>query len=254
MYGSIASFSHDAENPLPQRADYRGIIDLKAALPDGVDAEQLLEFHAGESARYPETYRVEALQAHITIGKEVSANATQQHHGHAFKSKDRLQIVQTRLDGFGFSRLAPYQSWESFRDEARRLWAIYRTVVQPTRVTRVAVRYINRLDLPLPFDDLTDYLRTVPEVAPDLPQGLAGYFMRLVIPNDDIESVLVINQALIEPTTEDMSSVILDFDLSRQANLPSDEDALWTIFDVLRERKNEVFEACITDRARELFR
>src|SRR5207253_4384748 len=101
------------------------------------------------------------------------------HIGYTFTSSDGLQAFQSRLDGFTFSRLAPYNGWESFCSEARRLWNIYREVTQPQAVTRAAVRYINRLDLPLPIRDLKDYLRTVPEVSPDLPQGLSGYFMQL---------------------------------------------------------------------------
>ena len=50
------------------------------------------------------------------------------------------QLVQARANGFTAHRLAPYEGWETFRHEARRLWDVYRQTVRP-KVARVAVRY-----------------------------------------------------------------------------------------------------------------
>jgi uncharacterized protein (TIGR04255 family) len=54
-------------------------------------------------------------------------------------------------------------------------------------ITRLVVRYINKIDIPLPVGDLKEYLRTFPEVSSDLPQGLSGYFLQLQIPQEDNE-------------------------------------------------------------------
>lgn len=115
------------------------------------------------------------------------------------------------------------------------------------------MRYINRLDLPLPVKELKDYLRTVPDVSSDLPQALAGYFMQLRIPLEDVKSLLVVNQAIIDPAKPGVASVALDNDVFRVDDLPTDEPGIWDSFDVLRNRKNDVFEASITDKTRELF-
>lgn len=139
------------------------------------------------------------VQGQIQAGSTVAASASQTPIGYRFLSGDGKQILQARLDGFTFSRLAPYGKWEAFRDEARRLWELYRAVTNPTRVDCVAVRYINRLDLPLPLSDFKDYLRTVPEVSPDLPQGLSDYFMQLQLPQEDLEGMLIVNEVIIPP-------------------------------------------------------
>ncbi|MFN5625028.1 MAG: TIGR04255 family protein, partial [Planctomyces sp.] len=49
------------------------------------------------------------------------------------------------------------------------------------------------------------------------------------------------------------TSVVLDIDLFQDHALPNDEAELWKCFEALHDRKNEIFEACITDAARELF-
>ncbi len=151
------------------------------------------------------------------------------------------------------SRLAPYQRWESFRDEARRLWNKYAAVVQAEKISRVAVRYINRINIPLPLGDFSEYLRTVPEVSSDLPQGLSGYIMHLAIPLEDIKCLCLLNEAIVSPSAPETVSVVLDIDVFRTVELPTDQAELWDLVEVLRERKNLIFEACITDKARELF-
>jgi uncharacterized protein (TIGR04255 family) len=97
-----------------------------------------------------------------------------------------------------------------FATEARRLWDLYRSVARPSKLIRLAVRYINRIDIPLPLNDFKDYLRTVPEVSPALPQGLTGYFMHLEIPLADIKSLALINETIIEPASQNVVSVVLD--------------------------------------------
>ena len=236
------------------------LIDIQFKGPETTPA-QLLELQSGEGGSYPEKkplYFASILLDGTQPGEPPgfsSSGSTQR--GWAFVAADKLQIWHVRTDGFTFSRLVPYQSWEPFRAEARRLWDLTRPFLKPEAVTRVAVRYINRLEFPLPLRDFKDYLLTVPEVSPRLPQGLLTYFMQLQIPQEDIQALLVLNQQLL-PTQPDSqpktASVILDIDLFRAHELPQDEEGLWDLFEKLHEKKNEVFEGCITDRTRELIK
>lgn len=229
------------------------IIDLRVELPPETGLTELNKTHGGQETTYPTVEQLHAAFGQMQIGPRVSATAGSQHIGYLFRSEDGKQIYQARLDGFTMSRLAPYENWNALRDEARRLWDIYRSVVNPAKVVRLAVRYINRVDIPLPLKDFKDYLRTVPEVSPDLPQGLRGYFMQLAIPLQDIGSDALINETVIEPASQDVVSVALDIDIFRSADMPTTEEGIWGFFEELRFRKNQVFEACVTDKARELF-
>lgn len=81
-----------------------------------------------------------------------------------------------------------------------------------------------------------------------------GFFMRVAIPQDDLKGVLLINQTIVPPPKPEVTSVVLDIDLFRETDVSTDEQSVWEFFEKLRERKNEVFEACITDNARRLIR
>ncbi len=246
----MATSRHYPKAPITE-----AIIDLRVELPEGIGVADLEKVHDGLKSAYPTRKNRILAEVQGQIGDQGAATAARSKHlGYLFTSRDEKQVFQARLDGYTMSRLAPYESWEPFRDEAQRLWGMYRSIAKPKKVTRLAVRYINRLDLPLPVADLKDYLRTVPEVSSELPQNLAGYFMQLRIPQEDIKSLLVVNQAIIDPAKPGVASVVLDNDIFRVDDLPTDEQGIWDFFEVLRQRKNDVFEASITDQLRELFK
>jgi uncharacterized protein (TIGR04255 family) len=230
------------------------ILDIQVKMSDGTSLASLAKVGGMVEDAYPSRQDRVQFESEFTVGPDVgmAARQSQSQLGYIFISADERQSFQARLDGFTFSRLAPYTGWASFRDEARKLWDHYKSAVDVGTVTRLAVRYINRLDLPLPMGDLKDYLRTVPEVSPDLSQGLSGYFMQLQIPQEDIGGTLILNQAMLPPSSPNIVSVLLDIDLYRDANVSSDNEAMWELFEKLRASKNHIFESCITEKAKEL--
>jgi uncharacterized protein (TIGR04255 family) len=181
-----------------------------------------------------------------------TATANQDQLGYAFIGGQRKHVVQFRVNGFTFSRLAPYETWEQLRDEAKTLWGSYRQIVGALPVVRVGLRYVNQLDLPLPVRDFRDFIRSYPEISSDLSQQLTGFFMQVQIPQADIGAMLLLNEAMVPPTTPDVVSLVLDIDVFKQGlKLESDEE-VWNAMEALRSRKNLIFEACITNNTREL--
>lgn len=229
------------------------VIDIQVTATVHVD--RLAEAIKGES-NYPTSEKVYAVSGAMMFGPEAntSTSARAETVGYVCRSSDGLQIYQARTNGFTFSRLAEYTSWSEVSAEARRLWEKYRSIASPTDVKRIALRYVNRLDIPLPLRDFATYLRTVPHLSSDLPQGLSSYFMQLQLPVPDLQGTCVINQTIIEPPAKPNTvAVVLDIDLFRSTDVATDETSLWEQLEQLRHEKNRVFEACITDEARRLF-
>src|SRR6201999_1019372 len=89
--------------------------------------------------------------------------------GKRLESDDKKRVVQTQLAGQSVSRLQPYANWADLKAESQRAWGIYRDVMKPNAVTRLALRYINRIDIPQKGPvKIDDYLRTYVEVSPDI--------------------------------------------------------------------------------------
>lgn len=231
------------------------LIDLRIKMPVDGGLSSLKNFGHHIQAEYPKQNEIVVLENQIHIGQDgASTSANQPVLGYRFLSPDDKQIVQARLDGFSFSRLAPYQEWETFRDEARRLWDIYQIATDSKTVSGLTVRYINRLDLPLPFNDFKEYLLTIPEISPKISQGLSDYFMQLKIPQEDVGAMLVLTEAIIPYSKDDMISVLLDINLFADVDFYSNGDDHWRLLETFRIRKNEIFEGCITDKTRELLK
>ena len=231
------------------------IIDLRTTLPEDRSLEQFAEIRTRIAERFPKSELLHRGSFLAQVGPRMSmkVDTSQEQYGYRFASADGLDIFQARMDGFAVNRLAPYESWEKFRDLAREMWEVYKAVCSPLQVNRVAVRYINHLDLPGGEINLNEYLLTVPEIGPALPQGLSHFFMQLSCPQPDIGSMLLINEALPQ-SAADKTSILLDFDLFREHVWPiEDEDSVWAFLEILRDRKNLAFEASITDTTRRLY-
>ena len=229
------------------------VIDIQCAGASNIEARDGIN---ADEASYAPGEKLFAARGQVLFVPDASpvATASSEPLGFLFRSNDGLHIYQARTNGFTFSRLAEYTTWNAVSAEARRLWDKYRSVARPTSVTRIALRYVNRLDLPLPIKDFSDYLRTAPQLSTDLPQGLSAYFMQLQLPMPDVRGACVINQTIIEPPVKPNTvPVVLDIDVFRAEDMPTSEDQLWEQMEQLRGAKNFVFESCITDKARSLF-
>lgn len=232
------------------------LVDLRVNYGPEVSLESLRAFGAHIKASYPHEGTRDMLQSEITV--VAGQPKTESKHttlGYIFHSEDRRQAVQARIDGFTFSRFAPYQDWTHLIGEAKRLWTIFVDALRPKTVSRIAVRYINQVNLPLKDGTLRfeDYLRTLPVSGSDEEIALEQFFLRLVMPQQDLSAKLILTEALL-PREGDYLGVILDIDLFREnTSLDSRSAEIWDILETFRERKNRYFEASLTDTTRVLF-
>lgn len=237
------------------------VLDVRIEPLDAAVLSGLAGIQNAEAEGYPQKRKIETFKTTFHANVEPNAKAAlstasstdRDHLGFLSLAKDDQQAFQVRLDGFNFSRRRPYERWSSFRDEARRLWANYRAQAPQLRVTRMAIRTINRLDVPLPVLDIHTFLRTVPMASPELRYPITGFFLQLQQLHEDLKSNCVINETITAPAKPDHMSVILDIDLFREADLPQTDEQIWELFEQFRNRKDEVFEASITDQTRKLF-
>ncbi|MGT2436493.1 TIGR04255 family protein [Bradyrhizobium betae] len=177
--------------------------------------------------------------------------------GYRLMSADAASIVNIQRQSFSVSRLAPYTGWEGFIGRARQDWAQWKKVMGWGEVARIGVRYINRIDVPDPDDRpvvIEEYLRYYPRFPVFEGRGAVDTFAlsgNMPIANTDFR--LILNAGSTDSPLVQTVSFLLDIDISREASLPKNDEALWSIVEDIRSLKNRVFEASITDTARNLF-
>jgi len=235
------------------------VIDIRATLLASVGLPQLAAFCQGFEDRFPTQVALNTVE----FGFEAQAGQpplvqapVSDTHGYLFQSADGQKVIQVHRGGLTFSRRGNYDTWDNFSQEARELWQRYLAVAMPETVTRLGLRYINRIPIPLRDGpvDFKDYILTTPEIAPGVPQELMTFLMRLVIPSADHTSFATIIQVM-EPIAPDSDALplIFDIDAFKDVRFDPHSQAIWDGFASLREFKNLIFYKSITDRTRRLF-
>ena len=244
----MAQWPHLARAPISE-----ALLDIRAKLPLEIDLAALAAVQDPVRDRYPHRRErhVQIVGFQVKPGTQPEVMSAGGPDGYVFDSEDRREVFQARLDGFTFNRMTPYESWQQLRDEARDLWDHYAAIARPLHVTRIALRYLNRFLLPFGVS-YRNYLLTYPEVAAELPQGLAQFFVRIVIPPDALSGNTAIVTETTEPAAGDRLPLILDIDVYREVSMKPDDPALWECFEELREVKNRIFFQSITPEARAL--
>jgi uncharacterized protein (TIGR04255 family) len=241
----------------PKAPITEALIDIGVQLPESVSLTDLEKLHSHIKGEYPDKKPRNLWEEKVEL-KEDGAPHTEtriQKLGYLFTRADRTQVVQFRLDGFTFNRLRPYTRWEDVCPQARKLWDLYKAGVRPVEVTRIAVRYINSIEIPSKSFDFDDYFTATPKVPDGLPQILDHFFMRTQIPFAEVDAKAVVIQTLSNKQDPMKTVILLDIDVFRQENLPPpDDERIWKIFAKFREIKNEIFLKSITEKTKELFR
>jgi uncharacterized protein (TIGR04255 family) len=168
-------------------------------------------------------------------------------------SDDEKFVAQCRLTGFTLSRLSPYDAWPALVQETKRIWSIYRERLEPVRVSRVATRFINNLQLPLEYgESFQIYLQKFADVPDEAPQAMTSFFQRFQL----MDKSSTVNLTLVLETVPQGGPVpvILDIDAFAVKELDPQGEELWNILEELRDLKNRCFFGSLTDRALELYK
>lgn len=165
---------------------------------------------------------------------------------------DNSRVLQIRKIGFAYSHLPKYTNWGKFSEEAKELWAEFIKATKPKLVTRCAIRFINRFDLPKAPVEIEEYLNIFPQFPKTIPQLITGMQMRLVMPQPDIGAEAIINEVLLDSIEPGGVSFVLDVDIFKMLSVMPESVDVWETIEKIRSRKNELFEAFITDKTREL--
>src|SRR5262249_31595523 len=100
--------------------------------------------------------------------------------GLMFRSGDQATLAQFRIDGFTVNKLPPYSSWDELSPLARHLWTLYCSVAKPECVTRLAVRYINRITIDQ-YSEILEIMTAPPAMPSGLPQSIKAFLNRVLI-------------------------------------------------------------------------
>ncbi len=149
--------------------------------------------------------------------------------------------------------LAPYPGWDHFQPRIEQALEQYRSVAGPDGIVRAGIRYVNHIHLPAGTVRLHDYFATPPAIPDRINLVMRQVFERLVVELTDKGNAASITFASLTHIG-DQQSFVLDLDVfheGRDAALPLTRAI--ELVNNLHQDEGELFEALITDKAREPF-
>jgi len=228
------------------------VIDFRVLRREGVVVDQFSNLARLIGPQYDQATLMQSLEARFGIdrGRPVSPTQVQSAIGWLYRGSGG--VAQFRIDGFTFSKLEPYTTWEEVFGEAHRLVKIYMEIARPLEMSRLAVRYINRLRVPGPAD-LRDYLEAPPILPPPMPSAIREFLTRVLVLDSKRNASAVLIQALEASLDPETIQLLLDIDAFREVALPPEDSSLPEIFEQLRGLKNDIFFASVTEKTVERY-
>jgi uncharacterized protein (TIGR04255 family) len=172
--------------------------------------------------------------------------------GFRYDSEDNTFVVQILRERLAVSRLAPYSGWQELVDKTRQIWGLYLEPEEKLQLSRLAVRYINALEVPFGDADSIDFSRYIRNT-PTVPEGYEGevenFFSRFVVRARGCEGAKVnIIQTFNELPDARGVELILDIDAYSEFQSPP-ERSVWELLEELRAEKNHIFYNTMTKSA-----
>lgn len=196
-------------------------------------------FRDAVKERFPTTRDLRVVNPHISITDDAVKTTTgpSSRIGIRLESEDKKLVVQATGNSLLVSRLTPYESWELLITQVRTLWLVHCDVFGSPDVTRLGVRYINRIALPEAGPiDLDTILTAGPRIPAELPQRLQQYLSRCVLRLDDDGATLALAHSHDSP-----GQLTLDLDAFAEMRLKASDPGIWEKLEVLRRIKNDAF-------------
>lgn len=164
-------------------------------------------------------------------------------------SADGQKLVAIGPNSLSVHILQKYTGWEDLKPRVTRALDEYVKLVEPRAVARIGVRYVNRVVLP-DGAELGVYFTRAAREAGGLPRRITNFVYRDEYRYEDDVQLLVTFASL---QSDGAPAYLLDIDVVDLPSTPIDLTRVGDRIEDLRDRERNVFEALITERARELF-
>jgi uncharacterized protein (TIGR04255 family) len=232
------------------------VINIQVAYPKSLDRQLIALAQDRFASRFAHSRELDAVNLMVGPSEPSAAKAML---GVRFANTENTKILQIRQEGFAYSHLTPYSKWETLRAEAFANWNEFLTVCGPTRVTRIAVKFVNRLVFPHPEGsdsvDLDDFLAVHP-VVPNFGEAVSGFMTQVQIPQPSLDGqrpLALVTVASQPPTKPNSETAVLDIDVFESVDWQTTDERIWAEIDKMRFIKNMIFEGSLTAKLKETY-
>jgi len=171
-----------------------------------------------------------------------------------FQSKSKTEILQVGRDLFSVNQLRPYPKWSTFKTLISDQLKLYRRVANPLRLSRIGLRYVNRIEIPRQTIELEDFFRIQTQVPQPIPQTFQAFVSQIEIPYEKQKISLRLAFGNAPPEDQDHLAFLLDLDMFSVENQTPHLDQVPSWLEKAHDQLEAAFEAAFTEKThKEIF-
>lgn len=170
-----------------------------------------------------------------------------------YLNENGTALIQIGTHLLSVNHLKPYSSWQKFLPLIEESYETYCEVAAPKSIHRIGLRYVNTIQITGQSINLEDFFEFRPYVGRDLPRTIGPFMTSVQLPFENSRDILNLQLVSLAGISSDGVTILLDLDyfLVQPSKVRLDEISEWV--DNAHNNIEEIFEACITDRLRQVF-
>jgi uncharacterized protein (TIGR04255 family) len=207
------------------------------------------------SANYPnkEQRIIQEVEISKTASREIQHKIHTRERIH-FLAEDRKSFIQVSPHLLAINRLKPYPTWTEFKPKIDDAFHKLTGIIDVKGLQRIGLRYINRIEIPGVPTELDNYFDFRPFLGRNLPQNMTGFILECELPFNSQQDLCRVRLTNAVAEKSDRNAYILDLDyFVTQSKAVSVDDALQWVEEA-HQQVEEIFEGCINDRLRGIFK
>jgi uncharacterized protein (TIGR04255 family) len=170
-----------------------------------------------------------------------------------FLSPGKTMFVQVESRVLSVNCIKPYPSWDSFKPKIQEAFDKLRQILGSFELEGIALRFINRIEIPSAGFDFEEYFNFRPFLGEKLPTPVVSFFVGCMFrfAKDRDLCRIHLTDAVPENQQSSAFNMVLEYFLLQQKAIPSEHALSW--INEAHHRLEDIFEGSITDKLRQLF-
>ena len=163
-----------------------------------------------------------------------------------YRHKDSVHLLQLSPGLLTINEVGNYPGWQTFSEHIKNAWETFSRVCPHIQVTRIGLRYINRVQRGSETARVGDWLHNSDWLPPRMAKQEKDFFFRF---NTRFNSDCHMKLTVVEEQTDDSSApIIFDLDAISQSLKVSSWNEVFSKVDHLHQLIRKEFKESITDR------
>jgi len=206
------------------------------------------DFYKNVQDEYPEMEPLQGVGLQLQVGPQgFGQKLTSPRQRMRFRHVERPLFLQLEESSLIVNFLAPYPGWDKVVRDVMNAWGHAEQVLGLSAITRIGLRYINRIEQASPTDLPRDWIKPNNYVAAEVLNSKPGFLSRVETRTSEYDTTIV---TFGDQPPEDLSSfgaIILDIDRSTNRILPARAQELRREVTRLHEHVWQVFSSAKGD-------